>query len=354
MVSHRMAPRKRSLKFYLFAALTLALAGVQCSSPQKWTRSGQVLVPQVELNEELTQVTQVGDNHSPRFSPDSQKLVYTSGDRPFHSYSQIYELNLKTQKEQRLTFQGADNQDPQYVRDGKWLLYSSATDETKERPLLSKDANKDNFQGPEKYKKPMEIYLHNLEKFEVIRLTALPGFDGEAFWYDKNEGIIFTRRKNNQLFLYSMNARRPKIVRPYSRIPGNSQWSSSQDVKSHVWIHWSDTYETSELKVKWPSGYVTLLPDFDRIKKDPYYDEELNVIFFSMNHPDPKKFNVFSVHMDGACLTQWTSQGDNVEPTLSPDKTHLAFSSNRSGSYQIYLKDWPKTPPCALFKKDLK
>lgn len=344
----------RKIRLVLLIAI-LFFAGLQCSTPQKWTRSGQVLVPHVELTAELTQVTQVGQNHSPHFSPDGSKIVFVSQGRQQHSYAQVYEIHLKSQKEQRLTFQGAENSDPQYVRDGKWILYSSATDETKEQAgLMEKDLDP-NFAGPKKYNQPMELYLHNLEQFEVLRLTALPGFDGEAFWNPSTETIVFTRRKGDELYLYSLSAKRPKIVRPFSGEPGNSQWSASKDGQSRVWIQWKKDFIGSDLKVKWPSGYVTLLSDFDRIKKDPFYDEDLNVILFSMNHPDKDQFNVFSIHMDGTCLTQWTNEnGDNVEPTLSPDKSHLSFSSNRNGSYQIYLRDWPKTLPCATFKKGLK
>ncbi|NCN40036.1 hypothetical protein GW916_02175, partial [bacterium] len=265
---------KTDLKIRSLLLLTLFLfAGLQCSTPQKWTRSGQVLVPRVELTEELTQVTRVGQNHSPHFSPDGSKMVFISQGRPQHSYGQVYEIHLNSQKEQRLTFQGAENSDPQYVRDGKWLIYSSATDETKERAgLVTKDSEPSPFAGPEKYKEPMEIYLHNLEKFEVIRLTDLPGYDGEAFWTPANEMVVFTRRKGEELYLYSLSAKRPKIVRPFSNEAGNSQWSSSKDGLSRVWIQWRKDYKSSDLKVKWPSGYVTLLSDFDRIKKDPYYD----------------------------------------------------------------------------------
>jgi len=310
-----------------------------------------VLVPTIEIKEDLKQITQFGDNFSPRFSPQGDKVIFVSRNRPHHSYGQIYEINLSTQKEQRITFEGAENYDPQYVRDGKWILYSSATDETKEHPPqlnpTAAPAPQNAFNGPAKYLNPADLYLRDLEKFEVIRLTSLPGFDGDPFWYKKRELIVFTRLRGNHLYLFSMEAKKPMIIKPFTKTAGLAQWQASQDNSTRAWIQWAKDGGTTDLKVKWPSGYVTLLSDFDRIKKDPFYDEDLKVILFSMNHPDPTKFNIFSVNLDGTCLTQWTNnQGNNQEPALSPDHKSLAFASDRSGSFQIYLKDWPQTPPC--------
>ena len=331
------------------------LAFVQCSSPQKWTRSGQVMVPQIEVNQELKQITQFGENSSPRFSPDGKKMVYVSRARSQHAYGQIYEMDLTAHKEQRITFQGAENDNPIYVRDGKWLLYSSATDETKERPTLLSSREEGAFKGPVRYRAPMDLYLHNLNQFEVSRLTSSPGFDGDPFWFNKNELVIFTRRKDSTLYLFSLHAGRPKIIRPFSKSTRLAQWSASQDGQSQVWVEWAPDFATSELKVKWPSGYVTLLSDFDRVKKDPYFVEDLNVILFSMNHPEPNKFNVFSINLDGTCLTQWTNNlFNNEQPTLSPDLKSLAFASDRGGSKQIYIKAWPQTLPCLSTAKPVK
>lgn len=338
--------QKKSLKALLFSSV-LFLAITQCSSPQKWTRSGQVLVPRIDVGEDLKQVTQSGENFDPSFSPDGKKLVFISKNRPHHSYGQVYEIDLEEQKEQRLTFQGAENYNPMYVRGGDWLLYSSATDESKERPILLHSKKKDSFPGPERYKDPSDLYLHNLKDFEVVRLTSHAGFDGDPFWFEKSERVVFTRRKGSSLYLFSVDVRRPKVIRPFSKAPGLSNWQASQDATSQVWIDWNKDYASSALRVKWPSGYVTLLPDFDRIKKHPVFIEDMNLILFAMNHPDENKFNIFSVKLDGTCLTQWTNNSFNdLHPTLSPDKKYLAFSSDRNGSYQIYLKDWPQTPPC--------
>ena len=42
----------------------------------------------------------------------------------------------------------------------------------------------------------------------------------------------------------------------------------------------------------------------------------------------------------GDTYVRLTSRGNNEDPCWSPDGLHLAFSSNRSGSYEIYTMDW--------------
>lgn len=309
------------------------------------------MVTPVEVSKDLTQVTRLGDNSEPSFSPDSTKLVFVSRNRNQHSYGQIYELHLDNQKEQRLTFQGAENASPQYIRNGKWLLYSSATDETKENPkqllLDNAEANFQAFPGPDLYSNPMDLYLHNLTAFNIIRLTSTPGFDGRPFWEPKFENIVFTRRRGAQTYLFSVQTRRPLILKPFSNTPNSSDWIQSQDRSIQLWVEWSKDFTSSELKVKTPTGLITLLPDFPRIKRDPSFVPGSTTIIFSMNHPNEKFFNIFSIQADGTCLTQWTSSESlNFSPKVAPDLKNFAFSSNRSGQFQIYLKAWPQTIPC--------
>ncbi len=309
-------------------------------------------MPSIEVNEELKQITQFGENFEARFSPDGKKIVFVSRLRPQHSYGQIYEIQLDAQKEQRLTFQGAENFNPSYVRDGGWLLYSSATDESKENPPLLNSSAENSFVGPDRYKGAADIYLHNLSKFDVKRLTSAIGFEGDPFWFEKSERVVFTRKRGKNLYIYLLDVRRPNVILPHSKSPGLSNWQASQDGQTQIWIDWNKDYSKSNLKLKTPSGIQTILPDFDRIIKHPFYVEDLNLILFSMNHPDENSFNVFSINTDGTCLTQWTNNGfENLFPTLSPDHKFLAFSNNRKGSFQIYLKKWAQTPSCVSSTK---
>ncbi len=48
--------------------------------------------------------------------------------------------------------------------------------------------------------------------------------------------------------------------------------------------------------------------------------------------------NIYTCAIDGSDITQLTSNaGNNEHPTWSPDGMLIAFSSDRTGSHQIYI-----------------
>ncbi len=71
-------------------------------------------------SKKLTQVTHLATNTSPSFSPDGKHIVFTSNRG---GSAQIYQLNLKTKKIKRLTFDGTQNYDPVYTPNGKDIVF---------------------------------------------------------------------------------------------------------------------------------------------------------------------------------------------------------------------------------------
>src|SRR5580704_1729030 len=104
--------------FLIFAVLDL----VSCKSVQK-----VVPVP-TPIQADGQALTSRGESTQPAFSPDGQKILYVSIERANHHAGQIYELDLKSQKERRITFQGTAAHGPQYNHTGDAILYASATD----------------------------------------------------------------------------------------------------------------------------------------------------------------------------------------------------------------------------------
>lgn len=327
--------------------LTLAA----CASHPQLTRSKDHIVVPLAVNKDLKQLTNEGSNSQPSFSVDGSKLLYASGRRLDHKQTQIYELNLKSHKERRMTFQGADNYFPMFATQKSYIIYSSATDELKENPpwisekLNGKKANP--FAGPEIYKEPLEIYLHKVNGLDIRRLTRSRGFDGEARTADKKH-LIYTRHVGSSLELMSLNLK----TRQSHRLKGFPKNAAHPAVapngKDLAWIVYGKDFQTSQLWIRTGKNKKQLLTNFDALIKDPSWAPDGRSLMFSMNQPDPKNFNLFSVSADGTCLTQWTSDpADDVEPQISPKADIFVFASNRSGIWQIYQRNWTKGGPCA-------
>ncbi|MCX8055476.1 MAG: S9 family peptidase [Ignavibacteria bacterium] len=66
--------------------------------------------------------------------------------------------------------------------------------------------------------------------------------------------------------------------------------------------------------------------------------------------PDNKLFrDIWATSIDGNENLQITSdQGNEMSPVFSPDGKKIAYLSNKSGSYQVYIQDFPKGTPKQL------
>lgn len=114
-----------------------------------------VKTPDYLLGKNSKQITFFGDNDHPRFSNDGTRILYHSLGRTSHKGTQIYEMDLLTNKERRVIFSDGDAFDGSYISNYE-ILYSSTTDEIKESPLANK-----NF--PKEYP-PSDLYMSKNKK----------------------------------------------------------------------------------------------------------------------------------------------------------------------------------------------
>jgi Tol biopolymer transport system component len=294
-------------------------------------------------------LTTAGENSEASFSPDGQKIVFISADRKQHRQAQVYELDLRTKKEKRITFQGAGDSGPQYNPKGDAILYASGTDEMKEDPPLLHDKKADaEFTGPATYLDRTDLYLHHLPGLQMERLLHHPGFDGEAKFAGKNT-IIFTRREKSDLSIYEKSVQGNSAHQVKGAGLRSVQPATALDGKRIAWIEYAADFKTTSLKIKDGHDVSSILDEVAAIKKDPVWTPDGELILFSMNHPDAKSFEIYLVKRDGRCLTQITE--DDViseQPAISPSQDAFLFTSNQRGQRQIYIKTFPKSLNCPL------
>jgi len=156
-------------------------------------------------------------------------------------------------------------------------------------PALSPDGSKVAFSIAEKGN--VDIYVVKVDGSDLVRITRHPAVDTNPSWAPGGKTLLFTSDRTGAPQIYAvdadgLNERRITFENPYN--------------DSAVW--------------------------------NPHYDFMAYVSRFDNN---------FDIHvMDlrtGKNLRLTANQGSNEDPSWSPDGEHLCFTSNRNGSWQIFM-----------------
>ena len=104
----------------------------------------------------------------PRFSPDGRRIAF-GANAPGHESSDVWVADLAAGTTQRLTTDGANNNDPQWSPDGESLVYSAT------RPATNKD-----------------LFVRALAGGAARHLTSRPGVEWGSDWSPDGSAVLFT------------------------------------------------------------------------------------------------------------------------------------------------------------------
>ncbi len=308
-------------------------------------------MPEAATDKE-TALVDTGESAQGTFSPDGTRLLFISKNRPSHSHNQVYEKDLKSGEEVRITFQNGDTYFPRYHPKEPWIIYSSSTDELKENPpILQKPEGAQKL--PEWYRQPLEIYQHSLKGLEISRLTDHDGFDGEAHFTRDGSGITWTRVKGQVLEVLTMkrNSKTPQVVKGLG--PNPSQFTTSMDGKWRAWIDSDASFGVSKLKIQ--NGRKTaleVLPDMVVPKSDLFFSPDSKYLLWSQFNTATKNYQLWSVELETACARPLTrnfeGKGDRRYPALNAEMKVLAYTWLEKKRSRIMQLAWvAPTGPCA-------
>lgn len=320
-------------------------------------------------------LTKDGNNYHPSFSPDGKKIIYVSDGRDQHKHLQLYEVDIATRIERRITFHDGDVTAGIYGPDGKTVVYASATDEIKEDPYFVEDLRK-RYLAPtdpsaaaspsesdaegkqnmtylpgtleQREPGPSELYESRLDGTNIRRLTNSKGFDGQPTMGDDGRSVVFSSARAGRRELYSMNLKDAKPRRLTSGPLRDITPSLSDDGKLLAWVQVDEGFLAAQLhfaEVRTMSSVP--LTTKAALNVSPNWHPNNQELVFASNRGDQKSFDLFTVDRKGTCLKRLTESPSNEKfPAFSPDGQKLAFSSNHSGSYQIYIMDHQSPPHC--------
>lgn len=301
------------------------------------------------------QLTSVGENFEARFSPDGQNILYISRKRPSHTHSQVYTMDITSQRERRVTFQDGINSTPLYILNGKALIYASSTDEHKENPeyihrALAEMTGAPNPTSPEVTDvwPPLELYRSQLDGNHIERLTHFPGFDSQPTIAANGSMVVFTSaRLGGRLRLFRMDlggsSLKPLITSQEEE--HHSQPALSLDGRHLAWVR--QKQQEAQILVGDSLAKTSLLiTPSSAIHQHPQWLPDNERLIFSSNMTDGN-FELYLVKKDGSCLQRLTyTRSDESNPSVSPDGGRVVFTSNRSEALQLYLMDLAPPSSC--------
>jgi Tol biopolymer transport system component len=160
------------------------------------------------------------DSH-PRWSPDSQRIVFqredTLGNRD------IWIMNVDGKEDRNITKTiNYNEQHPRFSNDGKYLIFDANKDEG------SLDTEFHNY----------EIYKLHLESGKISRLTVWSGWDMYASFSPDNKYMVWRRTvlvdeagsKNFEIFVKNLETGEERNISNHEAYDSNPHWSPTADL----------------------------------------------------------------------------------------------------------------------------
>ena len=364
------APYSLVKKALMACGLAISVSACQSTKAIKPRSSSSSVV--LEKVGPYSLLSQFGVNQAPQFSPAGHRLLYVSSNRLSHSNPQLYERNLDTSIEHRLTFQDGEVFDGTYARGGKKIIYSSSTDEIKENPRYLTDAianfkknsgsgvsvlasaaaridasTKDFWGDP---LPPTDLYETEINSSTFRRLTKAYSFHGEVSASLKSNDIVFAGMTKGHLELFRMNLK-THVPQKFFHEPNDAvakpnladEWPKySPDGKQVVWVHETSAQNSEIWLAKANGSKAHKLVGGDAAYWTPSWNPAGDEILFSSNRSDPLEYELYAIKPDGSCMRQLSQNNSVAKPfrmwqaELSPDLSKIVFTSDVSGSPQIY------------------
>lgn len=286
-------------------------------------------------------ITANGDNFSPALSQDGKKLLFVSRLRLQHRHSQVYELDLSTLQERRITFSDGTTDDPIYSQRRNYIFYSSTTDEIKERPLILQKILKSSIDSPIHLglldpRESGEVYSSSLDGNAIVRWTKRPGFDG--YISPQGNDILYISIEKSQFRILKQRSptKKPKIL--YRTSQPIAQVRAFGENGTVAFVQIDNSNNTSHILITTEKAFSPqVLPLKEGFYRDPFFSIDGKALLISAKFTEKDDFDIYWLNLESHCLQKLVDHpGDDISPNLSPDGKNIFFVNRTPKLQQIY------------------
>ena len=211
-----------------------------------------------------------------------------------------------------------------------------------------------------------DLWVRDLETWELTPLAHAPGYDAEAVVSPNGEKIVFTSRRNGDLDLYWMNLDGSGLEQLTDKKGYDGGAFFSADSKKIVWRAYypetdeeiarydqllaTDSIEPMALQVyvmDLETREITQVTDNGAANFGPYFHPDGERIIYCSNQDSPsgRGFDLYLIGVDGQNNERITycEEFDGF-PMFSANGKQLIFASNRQGSGRgntnLFIAEW--------------